>query len=62
MDKKYIYAPESKYLLVECACNNQQTIFGSAATIVKCSVCGNVLAEPKGGKADVKAKILKVME
>jgi len=33
-----------------------------ASTVVECGVCGRVLAEPRGGKADIKAEILAVLE
>jgi small subunit ribosomal protein S27e len=43
-------------------CENEQIIFGSASTVVKCLVCGRTLAEPTGGKALVKTQILEVLE
>ena len=56
-------SPKSKFLRVKCPqCNNEQTIFGKAATEVKCLVCGKVLAEPTGGNAKVLAKIIEVLE
>ena len=48
---------KSKFLKVECKkCNNTQVVFDHASTKVKCLVCDAVLAEPTGGKADVKAE------
>jgi small subunit ribosomal protein S27e len=42
----------SKFLKVKCKkCKNEQVIFEKAASLVKCLVCGEVLAEPTGGKA-----------
>ncbi len=56
-------APESKFLRVKCPqCNNEQSIFDRAATEVKCLVCGKTLAKPTGGKAEVSAKVLEVLE
>jgi len=53
----------SKFLKVKCNdCENEQVIFGNAATVVKCLVCGRTLADPKGGKAQVKTQILEVLE
>ena len=53
----------SKFLVVECSeCGNKQTIFSKAASVVKCSKCGSVLAEPGASKVRVKAKVLKVVE
>ncbi len=53
----------SKFLLVKCPkCGNEQVVFGSAATEVKCLVCENVLVKPSAKKAKVTASILKVLE
>ncbi len=50
---------ESKFLRVKCnGCKNEQIVFNKASTVVKCLVCGKVLAEPKGGKVEIKTKIL----
>ena len=55
--------PTSKFIKVRCSkCKNEQIIFGKAATIVKCLVCGKVIAEPTGGKIRVKARILEVLD
>jgi small subunit ribosomal protein S27e len=44
---------------VKCPdCENEQTVFEKASTVVNCVVCGRVLAEPTGGKASVKAEVL----
>lgn len=58
-----IREPESKFLKVKCAkCRNEQILFSHAATIVKCLVCGKVLAEPRGGMADIKTKGAQVLD
>ncbi len=63
MIEKIIRKPRSKFLKVECfACGNQQIIFSHASTVVKCLACGTTLAKPRGGKAEIKAKILQVLE
>ncbi|ADG13441.1 Ribosomal protein S27E [Methanocaldococcus infernus ME] len=55
--------PRSKFLKVQCPeCNNEQIIFDRPATIVKCLACGKVLAEPRGGKGKIMAKIIEVLE
>ena len=42
----------SKFLHVKCEkCKNEQVIFEKSASVVKCLVCGEVLANPTGGKA-----------
>jgi len=53
---------DSKFLKVKCKnCKNEQVIFNKASITVKCLVCGNVLAEPKGGRADIKTKVIEVV-
>ncbi|NLA39165.1 MAG: 30S ribosomal protein S27e [Methanomicrobiales archaeon] len=53
----------STFLKVKCPdCENEQIVFEKASTVVQCSVCGRLLAEPRGGKADIKAEILSVLE
>jgi len=53
--------PSSKFLKVKCPdCENVQVIFDHPSTVVKCLVCGRTLAEPTGGKGNIKAKILEV--
>ena len=53
----------SKFIKIRCPkCKNEQIIFGKTASKVDCLVCGKVLAEPTGGKTQVKARILEVLE
>ena len=53
---------QSKFMKVVCGkCKNEQNIFEGATTSVKCLVCDATLAEPKGGKADIKARIVEVL-
>lgn len=53
----------SKYVKVRCPkCKNEQIMFGKASTVVNCLVCNRIVAEPTGGKARVKARILEVLE
>jgi len=52
-----------KFLKVKCEkCNNEQVIFEKSSSKVKCLACGEVLAEPSGGKAKIKAKVLGKMK
>lgn len=47
----------SKFFKVKCEkCKNEQTVFEKSANVVKCLVCGEVLAEPTGGKVKIKSK------
>ena len=60
---KLMEEPTSKFVKIRCPkCKNEQVMFGKASSTVKCLVCGKILAEPKGGKAKVKAIILEVLE
>ena len=53
----------SNFLKVKCKkCKNEQIIFEKPANIVKCLVCGSVLAEPSGGKAKIKTQIIGVVK
>ncbi|MFH1376102.1 MAG: 30S ribosomal protein S27e [Candidatus Woesearchaeota archaeon] len=55
--------PKSKFLKVRCSkCKNEQILFEKASNKIHCLVCNEVLAIPKGGKADIKANILEVLE
>lgn len=55
--------PKSKFIKVRCPkCKNEQIIFGKSSSKVTCLVCGKTLAEPSGGKATVKSRILEVLE
>ena len=58
-----IKEPNSKFVKVRCPkCKNEQIIFGKGSSIVKCLVCGKILAEPSGGKSKIKSRILEVLE
>ena len=54
---------KSKYIKVRCSkCKNEQIIFGNAASVVECLVCGKELAYPTGGKSRISARVLEVLE
>lgn len=54
---------ESKFLKIKCAkCRNEQIIFSRAAMEVKCLVCGTVLAEPTGGRAELNTKSVQPLD
>ena len=58
-----IKEPTSKFVKIRCPkCKNEQIMFGKASTEIKCLVCGKTLAEPMGGKAKIKARVLEVLE
>ena len=51
-----------RFIKVRCqSCKNEQTIFEGATTKVECLVCNVILAEPKGVKAKIKARIVEVL-
>ena len=51
--------PRSLFLRVKCnSCGNEQIIFDRASVLVKCKVCDEVLAEPRGGKARIRGEIV----
>lgn len=53
---------KSRFLKIRCqSCKNEQNIFEGATTKVKCLICDAVLAMPMGGKADIKARIVEVL-
>lgn len=52
---------DKAFVKVKCPdCGNEQLIYIRASTVVKCHVCGAVLAVPTGGKADIKGEIVEV--
>ena len=61
-DKLPIPMPRSRFVRVKCPkCGHVQVIFDRAATVVRCLSCGEVLAEPTGGKAKIKGEIVEVL-
>lgn len=54
---------KSNFLRVKCAkCNNEQSVFSRPSMVVKCLVCGEVLAESTGGKAKITAQVLETLK
>ncbi len=52
-------ANRSAFFKVKCPdCENEQTVFDKASTVVTCVVCGKELATPAGGKANLKAEVI----
>jgi len=48
---------------VKCPeCQNEQLVFERASSRVDCVVCGEVLAEPTGGKAVIRGEILAIVK
>ena len=60
---KLIPKPKSRFLRVKCLnCGNEQLLCSNAVNKVTCNVCGEILAEPAGGKAKIKGEILTAFE
>lgn len=55
--------PKSRFIRVKCEkCNNSQIIFNKPAHDVNCLSCKEILAQATGGTANIKAKVLEVLE
>ena len=53
---------KSRFVKVRCSkCQNEQIVFGKASSEVRCLICNIVLAEPSGGKAKIRAKVVEVL-
>ena len=51
------------FIRVRCDdCENEQVLFGKAATTVSCAVCGSTLATPTGGEATLHGDTVEVVE
>jgi len=54
---------KSRFIKVRCdKCKNEQNIFEKASTKINCLVCNEILAEPTGGKSNVHARVLELLE
>ncbi len=52
---------EPCFLKIKCTgCGNEQVLYSHASSTIKCAVCSETLATPRGGRADIKAEILGV--
>jgi small subunit ribosomal protein S27e len=53
----------SRFLRVKCSdCGNEQIVFDSAASTVKCLVCDKILAKPSGGKTRFEAEVVESVD
>ena len=54
--------PSSRFLRVRCRkCDGEQVVFSHCTREVKCRTCGEVLAEPTGGKAVINGNIISIL-
>lgn len=57
-----VQLPKSKFVKVQCKkCKNEQIIYNKASTVVRCLKCEEILAQPTGGEAIIKGKVLQVL-
>ncbi len=59
-----IPTPTSKFMRVKCnECENEMIVFNHAKMIVKCQGkgCDEIIATPAGGKAEIHAEILEIL-
>jgi len=55
--------PRNRFLRVKCPdCENEQIVFSCASTVVECEVCGRTLAEPTGGRVNLKSEVVETLE
>lgn len=51
------------FVRIECEeCGNKQNIYSRPSTEVDCLVCGEVIATPTGGVAEISGEIIKELE
>ena len=51
------------FYAVRCPdCENEQIVFGKAASAVACAVCGTTLARPTGGDATFEGEVIETVE
>ncbi len=60
MKLKELPKPSSAYIRVKCRdCGAEALIYSHAGSVIKCKICGAVLAEPTGGKVRILGEIVK---
>ncbi|MFH1623421.1 MAG: 30S ribosomal protein S27e [Candidatus Aenigmatarchaeota archaeon] len=61
--KTKIRLPTSRFLEVECRkCGEKAVVFNKCATVAVCGKCGDTLANPTGGFANITGKVVKELE
>lgn len=60
---KLIPKPRSLFLRVKCPkCGNEQLVFSNTVNKINCNVCGELIAEPTGGRAKINGEVITVLE
>ncbi len=56
---KKLKETKTNFVKVRCnKCKNEQNIFNAVSSKVNCLVCGELMAEPTGGRAIFRGKVL----
>lgn len=51
------------FIKIQCEkCNNEQVVFESASSAVKCLICNAELVSVTGGKAKINAKVIETFK
>ncbi len=60
---KLIPKPRSVFLRVKCQkCGNEELLFSNSVNKITCNVCGETLATPTGGRAEINGEVQSVLE
>ncbi len=55
--------PSSRFLLARCKnCNTERIIYSHTTKVIRCKNCNELLAEPRGGKAEIYAEVIKRLD
>jgi len=55
--------PKSNFLLVKCSsCGTERVVYSHAVVPTKCESCGEILTEPTGGRAIIRAQIIRKLD
>jgi small subunit ribosomal protein S27e len=62
-ERQLFVRPGSAFLQVKCEkCGTEKAIFSNATVPIKCEVCGEILAEPSGGRALINGVITRRLD
>jgi len=54
--------PQSTFIRVKCPkCANEQVVFDRPSLTPHCSICNEILANPTGGKAELKSEVVQML-
>lgn len=62
-ERQLFVRPGSAFLQVKCGkCGTEKVVFSNATVPVKCEVCGEVIAEPSGGRTIINGEITRRLD